>query len=113
MKEADTGFLGTFFDRDAVLKYARLFLILSWVIVAIYAADVLAGLLSFGLQVARGFLGGMGFTDIFQQLLYILERPVHGILYFALLQTLGRGLLIGLDVEANTRRAARKQEPRA
>ena len=108
LAENDKSFMGTFFDRDAVLKFARVCLILSWVIVAIYAADILAGLVAFGLQFARGFLGGMGFTDIFQQLLFILERPVHGILYFALLQTLGRGLMIGLDIEENTRRAARK-----
>lgn len=109
MTESEKGFMGTFFDREAVLRFARLCQILAWVIAAIYAADVLVGLGVFGLQVARGFLGGMGFTDILQQLLFILERPVHGILYFALLQTLGRGLLIALDVEANTRRAARKQ----
>ena len=54
------------------------------------------------------FLAGLGFTDIFQNLLYILERPLHGMIYFAVLQTLGRGLLIALDVEENTRRAARK-----
>ncbi len=108
MTDNDKGFLGTFFDRDAVLRFARVFLILSWVILAIYAADVLIGLTMFGLQYARGFLSGMGFTDILQNLLYILERPVHGILYFAVLQTLGRALQIALDVEVNTRRAARK-----
>ncbi len=108
MAEKDSGFLGTFFDRDAVLRFARVFLILSWVVVAIYAADVLIGLTMFGLQYVRGFLSGMGFTDIFQNVLFILERPVHGMLYFAILQTLGRGLMIALDVEENTRRAARK-----
>ncbi len=108
MSENDKPFLGTYFDREAVIRFARVFLILSWVILAIYAADVLVGLLALGLQFARGFMSGLGFTDIFQNLLYVLERPVHGMLYFALLQTLGRGLLIGLDVEENTRRAARK-----
>ncbi len=108
MADNETGFLGTFFDRDAVLRFARVFLILAWVILAVYTADVLLGLVMFGLQYARGFLSGMGFTDIFQNLLYILERPVHGILYFAVLQTLGRGLMIALDIEDNTRRAARK-----
>ncbi len=108
MTEDEKGFMGTFFDRDGVLRFARICLILSWVVAAIYAADVLAGLGTFALQYVRGFLGNMGFTDIFQQLLYLLERPVHGMIYFAVLQTLGRGLLIALDVEANTRRAARK-----
>ncbi len=102
-------FLGTFFDREAVMRVARALMILSWVVVAIYAADVVVGLGSFALQYARGFMGGMGFTDIFQNLLYVLERPLHGIIYFAVLQTLGHGLQIALDVEENTRRAARKQ----
>ncbi len=108
MSEGKERFLGTFFDRDAALRFARVLLILSWIVAVIYAADVLVGLTAFGLQYVRGFLVGMGFTDLFQQLLYILERPLHGIIYFAILQTLGRGLLIGLDLEENTRRAARK-----
>ncbi len=108
MSEGNERFLGTFFDRDSVIRIARVLLVLSWVVAAIYAADVVVGLAGFGLQFARGFMGGMGFTDIFQNLLYILERPLHGIVYFAILQTLGRGLLIALDVEDNTRRAARK-----
>jgi hypothetical protein len=108
LTNSEKSFLGTFFDQDAVLRFARVFLILSWVIAAIYAADVLIGLAVFGLQFARGFLSGMGFTDIFQNVLFIIERPVHGILYFAVLQTLGRGLQIALDIEENTRRAARK-----
>ncbi len=108
MAEDEKRFLGTYFDPDAVIRFARVALILAWVILAVYAADGLLGLVMFGLQYARGFLAGMGFTDIFQNVLYILERPVHGILYFAVLQTLGRGLLIALDLEENTRRAARK-----
>ena len=110
MTDNDTHFLGTFFDREGVIRFARIFLILSWVIATIYAADLLINLAVFGLQFARGFLSGMGFTDIFQNVLYILERPLHGIIYFAVSQTLGRGLLIALDIEENTRRAARKAE---
>ena len=108
MAENEKSFLGTFFDRDGVMRFARVLLILSWVILAIYAADVLVGLAAFGLQLARGFLSGMGFTDLLQNVLFIIERPVHGILYFAVLQTLGRALQIALDIEENTRRAARK-----
>jgi hypothetical protein len=60
-----------------------------------------------GLQAARGFMVGMGPTDLAQNVLYIVERPLHGVLYFALLQALSKGLLILLDMEENTRRAAR------
>ncbi len=109
MSEDKERFLGTFFDRGGVLQMARLFLVLSWIVVVIFAADLLVGLGTFALQYARGFLSGMGFTDLLQQILFTLDRPVHGMIYFAILQTLGRGLLIGLDLEENTRRAARKQ----
>ena len=47
---------------------------------------------------------GLGPTDLLQNFLYIIERPVHGMLYFALLQALSKGLLIALDMEENTRR---------
>lgn len=108
MGEKDVQFLGTYFDRDAVIKWSRIIGILSWVVVAIYAADLVLGLGVMLLQYVRGFMAGFGFTDVLQNLLYTFERPLHGILYFALLQVLSKGLLIALDVEENTRRAARK-----
>ncbi len=108
MQENKDSFLGTYFDKDRVILLSRVIVILSWIIAAIYAVDVVTGLTVFTLQYFRGFLGPMGFTDLVQNLLYILERPVHGILYFALLQAVSKGLLIFLDVEDNTRRAARK-----
>jgi hypothetical protein len=73
----------------------------------IYAFDLLLGLTVMTLQYARGFMVGLGFTDALQNVLYIIERPIHGILYFGLLQALSHGLLIALDVEDNTRREAR------
>jgi hypothetical protein len=107
-KKKDAGFLGTYFDRDAVIRMARAIEILSWIVAAIYAADVMLGLGVFGLQLARGFMVGLGPTDYAQQLLYILERPLHGLLYFSAMQAVSKGLLILLDLEENTRRAARK-----
>lgn len=108
MSEREGKFLGTYFDRDAVMRLARALAFLSWAVAAIYALDLAVGLGTFGLQYARGFLGGMGFTDLAQNALYIVERAVHGIVYFAVLQALSCGVLILLDVEDNTRRAARE-----
>jgi hypothetical protein len=108
MTEEKRPFLGTYFDRESVMRMARIIAILSWAVAAIYALDVVVGLGVFVLQVLRGFMVGMGFTDTLQQILYILERPLHGILYFAALQAVSKGLLILLDVEENTRRATRK-----
>lgn len=101
-------FLGAYFDRDAVIRMARVIEVLSWIVAAIYVMDLLAGLGIFGLQILRGLIFLPGFTDYLQNILYILERPAHGALYFAAMQAVSKGLLIFLDVEDNTRRAARK-----
>ncbi len=107
MSDKSERFHGTYFDADVVLRLARLLEILSWVVVVIYALDLLIGFGTFALQYVRGFLGGFGFTDVAQQIVFILERPVHGIVYFTVLQVLAKGMLIFLDVEANTRRLGR------
>jgi len=107
-KPAKGTFLGTYFDRDAVIRMARIIQILSWIVAGIYAVDLALGLGIFGLQIVRGVMFMPGFTDYAQQLLYILERPLHGVLYFAAMQAISKGLLILLDLEENTRRAARK-----
>jgi hypothetical protein len=103
-------FLGTYFDRDAVIRMARVIAILSWVVVGIYAFDILLGAGVYLLQYLRGFMAGMGLTDTLQNILYMLERPLHGLLYFAAMQAVSKGLLIFLDVEDNTRRAARREK---
>ncbi len=107
-KQTQEKFLGTYFDRDSVLRMAHVIAILSWVVAAIYICDVLVAGGVFVLQYVRGLMPGMGFTDILTQTLFILERPLHGALYFAAMQAVSKGLLILLDMEDNTRRAARK-----
>ena len=108
MSESKQHFLGTYFDRDAVLKMARIIAILSWVVAAIYAFDLVLSLGILVLQYARHLIMPMGFTDVAQNLLFIFERPLHGVLYFAAMQAVSKGLMILLDLEDNTRRAARK-----
>ena len=100
-------FLGTYFDRDGVLRLSRILRMLAWVVAGIYALDLLVGVGTFGLQYLRGFIVGLGITGLAQNLLFILERPVHGVVYFAVLQTLAEGILILMDVEDNTRQAGR------
>ncbi len=106
MSDRNGKFLGTYFDRDAVLRMSRVIAALSWVVAAMYAVDFALGLGVFALQYLRGFMASLGATDMLQNLLYIFERPLHGILYFAVLQSLSKGMLIALDIEDNTRRAA-------
>ena len=107
MPESREKFLGTYFDRDIVLRMARWLAILSWVVAAIYLFDVVLSLGIFGLQYIRHLMLPMGFTDIAQNILFIMERPLHGVLYFAAMQAVSKGLLIMLDIEDNTRRAAK------
>jgi hypothetical protein len=104
----DEKFMGTYFDRDTVVQVSRWADILSWVVVVVYAVDLLMALGVFGLQQMRGMLGGMGFTDYVTNILYIVERPFRGVVYFIALQAIGKALLILMDMEDNTRRAARK-----
>ena len=101
-------FFGTYFDRDAIVKVSRWADILSWIVVAVYAVDLFFALGVFILQFTRGFWAGIGFTDIATNVLIIIERPFRGVVYFIALQGIGKTLLILLDLEENTRRAARK-----
>ena len=108
MTEGNERFLGTYFYRDAVIRMSRVIAILSWIVAGIYILDILVGGGVFLLQYIRGFMAGMGFTDKLQSLVFLLERPLHGALYFSAMQAVAKGLLIFLDVEDNTRRAARQ-----
>jgi hypothetical protein len=109
MTEKNSNFLGTYFDRDDVIRTARWIAILSWVMAGIYIFDMLLSVGVFILQYMRGLLPGMGFTDILQNIIFNIERPLHGMLYFVALQVVSKGLLILLDVEDNLRRAARRE----
>ncbi len=107
MTERNNKFLGTYFDRDAVIRIAKVIAILSWVVAGFYTLDVLVAVGIYLLQYMRGQIVGMGFSGNLQNFLYILEPALRGILYFAGLQAASKGLLIFLDIEDNTRRAAR------
>ena len=113
MRVAKREFLGTYFDRDGVMRLSRVLRALAWVVAGIYALDLLIGLGTFAVQYLRGFMLGVGITDVAQSLLYMLERPVHGVVYFAVLQTLAEGILILMDVEDNTRGARSGRGPEA
>lgn len=108
MEAQPSRFLGTYFDRDTVLKISRWADILSWVVVGVYAFDLLLSLTVFLLQFARGFWQGMGFTDVLTNVIYIFERPFRGVVYFIALQGIGKVLLILMDMEESLRRTARK-----
>jgi uncharacterized caspase-like protein len=102
-----TNFAGTYFDRDATLRLARLADIFAWVALIYYAGQALIGLTIFTLQIARGLNVIPGVTDFFQQILWTLQPAIPGLWHFIGLQAVGKILLIFMDMEDNSRRAAR------
>jgi hypothetical protein len=107
-QENRTSFMGTYFDRSIVLRIVRVAEIASWVVLVVYALQLMISALSLALQYIRGLMPGMGFTDIVQQWLFVLEQPFRGIVYFIGLQAIAKILLMFMDIEDNTRRASRK-----
>ena len=102
-----TNFAGTYFERDSILRLANLANIFAWASLIYYVAQVAVSLTAFILQVARGFIVFPGFTDLAQQILWLLQPAVPGLWNFIGLQAVGKLLLIFMDMEDNTRRAAR------
>ena len=108
--ENRTGFLGTYFDRDAVLRIARLAGILAWILLAFYVYTTLISVGQFWSYVATGAASYEG-TNIFDRLsipTMQLSQLSPGLVYFTMLKVAQQALLILLDVEDNSRRAARK-----
>ncbi|HET9590995.1 MAG TPA: hypothetical protein VFO91_19565 [Anaerolineales bacterium] len=109
-EEKQVAFLGTYFDRDAVLRLSRWADILAWVILTVYVLSWLFSMILFLGQYATGLYVDKGATfltvlNIFAP--YFLQ-PLPGVFYFFGLQAVSKGMLILMDMEDNTRRAARK-----
>lgn len=102
-----SGFLGTYFDRDSVLKLSNIAIIFSWIVLAVYATQFALSILVFVLQFIRGEIYVNGPTDYVQQVLWLVEPPFRGVVYFVALQGLSKIMLMFMDIEDNTRRAAR------
>jgi hypothetical protein len=110
LNEKQATFLGTYFDRDAVLRLSRWADILAWVLLTVYVLAWLFSITLFLGQYWSGLYGDKGATfltvlNIFTP--YFLQ-PLPGVFYFFGLQGISKGILILLDMEDNTRRAARK-----
>jgi hypothetical protein len=107
-KARGSEFLGTYFDRSVVLRIVRGAEVAAWVVLVVYALQFLVSVLSLILSFTRGYMQGLGFTDLVQQVLFTLEQPFRGVVYFLGLQALAKILMVFMDIEDNTRRAARK-----
>jgi len=108
--ENRTGFLATYFDRDKVIKIARTAGVLAWIVLGIYAFTTLISFTQFMLQFVTGifYQKGMSIVDVISYFNPYFLQLVPGLVYFIGLKFAEHGLLILLDVEDNTRRAARK-----
>jgi hypothetical protein len=110
MTESDnskSNFAGTYFDRDSVLRLARLADIFAWAMLTYYAVQAALALTVFILQLARGLMVFPGPTDFVQQFLWIFQPALPGLWNFIGLKAVGKILLIFMDMEDNTRRSAR------
>jgi hypothetical protein len=101
-----TKFLGTYFDASIVFRLVQGIQIAAWVILALYALEFLVNIAVYVLQILRGFLL-LGPTDYASQVIFFLKQPLAGVIFFFLLQAAAQGLLILLDIEANSRRAGK------
>jgi hypothetical protein len=110
MADRHSNFLGTYFNKETVLKLVQALKILAWVILAIYAVQLVLSIGVDILQILRGFWAGMSFTDGAQNFLGVFEQPLQGMVYAFALLGISQLLLIFLDIEDNTRRAARERE---
>ena len=105
-----TGFLGTYFDRDAALRFARFAGVLAWVLLGFYVYTTVVSTGQFWWAVTYGGASYEG-VNIFDRLsipTMQISQLSPGLVYFTMLKTAQHALLILLDVEDNSRRAARK-----
>lgn len=109
--EKQAGFLGTYFDRDGVLRLSRWADVIAWIILTIYIVLWLVSMLMFLAQYFNGlyFDKGATFLNVINMFAPYIMQPLPGIFYFFGLQAVSKGLLIFLDMEDNTRRAARSK----
>jgi hypothetical protein len=105
--EKSEGFLGAYFSKSTVLRLASIAKVFSWIILGFYAAQWLLQVAVLILQYIRGFMQGMGLTDILQSLLILFEQPLRALVYFIVLQGVAQAMLMFMDIEDNTRKTAR------
>ncbi|HSL31062.1 MAG TPA: hypothetical protein VK900_17815 [Anaerolineales bacterium] len=109
-REDRTRFFGTYFDRDAALRLARWAGILAWVLLGLYAYTTLVSTGQFLSLLLTGAVSYTG-TSIFDRLsipTMQISQLIPGLVYFVMLKIAQQVLLILLDMEDNSRRAARQ-----
>lgn len=109
--EKQDKFFGAYVDRDVVLRLSRWADGIAWVVLTIYALTWLFSVVLFFSQYFNGLYfakGSDSFLATFSLFTPYLQQPLPGLFYFFGLQGISKGMLLLLDMEDNTRRAARK-----
>ena len=96
------GFMGTYFDRDVILRLGRFARFTAWAALVVYGVEA-------GFNVFQSFSNAIsgGYPVDSYLLVTTLSRLFQGVVIFVFLNVCGYGLLILLDIEDNTRRASR------
>ena len=97
-----SNFAGTYFNKDSVLRLARWAEIIGWLLLAAY---LIQWVYSQWQSVYNSMIGGYPFDYNF--ILFSLPQVLQGLMLLIILQAVSKTLLILLDIEDNTRRAAR------
>jgi hypothetical protein len=97
------GFPGTYFDRNFVLKLANTAMILGWVLLGAYAVEWGYGTYQ---NVSSAILNG--YPVDYYYMVISLRSLLQGAMVLVVLYVGAQMLLILLDIEDNTRRAARQ-----
>lgn len=99
-----TGFSGTYFDKNSVLRLSNAAAVLGWVIFGYY-------LLQWGYSLWQAVSGALvgNYPFDFSFLIYNTAQPFQGAMVLVFLLSASKVLLILLDIEDNTRRAARNR----
>ena len=98
-------FSGTYFDKDAVLRIERWVRITGWAILAAYIIEAAYNTYQ---NIYNAIVGN--YPPDFYFVFNTFTRILQGAMLFIVLQAVAKMMLILLDIEDNTRRAARKQE---
>ena len=109
--EKQDKFFGAYVDRDVVLRLSRWADGIAWVVLTIYALTWLFSVVLFFSKYFNGLYfakGSDSFLATFSLFTPYLQQPLPGLFYFFGLQGISKGMLLLLDMEDNTRRAARK-----
>jgi len=97
-----SGFLGTYFERDSVLRLERWARIIAWGVLVVYAFEAAYNAFQ---SIYNASIGGYPQDWFFVFMTF--ARVLQGAVLCILLQAAGKVLLILLDIEDNTRRAGR------